>query len=30
MLFGKAKPVPFEQKQHALDIVSDAMIPNQT
>jgi len=29
MLFGKAKLVPLEQKQHALDVVSDAMIPGR-
>jgi len=29
MLFGKAKVVPLDQKQHALDVVSDAMIPGR-
>jgi nitroimidazol reductase NimA-like FMN-containing flavoprotein (pyridoxamine 5'-phosphate oxidase superfamily) len=29
MIFGKAKVVPMDQKHHALDVVSDAMIPGR-
>jgi len=29
VLFGKAKVVPLDQKQRALDVVSDAMIPGR-
>jgi len=29
MIFGKARLVPIDQKHHALDVVSDAMIPGR-